>query len=286
MNETTIAVRTYFHAKRKELMALAELPVCKHPSLIGGHREQIYRTYLSDLLPKRFSVGRGMVYGAASRSKEADIVIWDSSSYPSLPLLDHSFFFAESVKAVIECKSRWSRENFEDVLEKCRAVDAIVPMKEPNLEDVVLCLQEQVAALAHGVDYSGALLAKHQIGTAAMFLTGGQGVTPKKLIAMCTDAIEFDWPDLIIFVETGLLVTKDKSGQHRGGGRLEFYKYQDNALLGFSIALLRLIQDRVTYADAPFFMEPYAFQILDSKPAYAKNFKMRRLSVGRRIFMG
>src|SRR6185295_10863970 len=134
-NQTGTAVAGYFRAKRRELMALADLPVADHSGLRGGHREQIYRTYLADILPRRYSVGRGMVYGEFHRSREADIVVWDSHSYPSLPLQDHAFYFAESVRAVIECKSNWSATEFSDVLDKARAVRDIVPHKELSLAD-------------------------------------------------------------------------------------------------------------------------------------------------------
>lgn len=134
-NETAKAVANYFRAKRRELMALADLPVVEHAGLRGSHREQIYRTYLADLLLRRYSVGRGMVYGQFHRSREADIVVWDSHAYPTLPLQDHSFFFAESVRTVIECKSKWSSAGFADVLDKSRAVRDIVPRKELSLAD-------------------------------------------------------------------------------------------------------------------------------------------------------
>src|SRR5438105_3579214 len=80
-------VRKYFRVKAKQLAATADLSVCDHPGLIGSHREELQRVFLRELLPARFSVGRGMVYGAfGHRSKEADIVIWDSQNYPSLPI--------------------------------------------------------------------------------------------------------------------------------------------------------------------------------------------------------
>ncbi len=226
-----------------------------------------------------------MVYEMLRRSKEADIVIWDSHNYPSLPLLDHSFYFAESVRAVIECKSNWNNENFLDVLDKCAAVDDIVPAKEPSLADQVTSLQDQVDAIQHGFDYAGALLVKPQIGTAAMFLSGGQSMTPEKLLELVESGrnIDREWPHVLLFLDTGLLVVKEQSGED-GTGRLDFFQYGDDALLAFSIALLRLIDDRVVHSEARFFMERYAFQILDFTPTRSHQFPLRRPPVGRRIF--
>ena len=109
-DETERRIRTYFRAKTAQLRALAGLAVCEHTGLIGSHREQLNRIYLQEILPKRFSVGRGMIYGIVHRSREVDVVVWDELNYMSLPLLDHSFFFAESVRLALECKSTWSAD--------------------------------------------------------------------------------------------------------------------------------------------------------------------------------
>src|SRR3954451_10703188 len=134
-------VRKYFRVKAKQLAATADLSICEHPGLIGSHREELQRVFLREILPGRFTVGRGMVYGAfGHRSKEADIVIWDSQNYPSLPMLDHSFFFADSVRLVLECKSRWSGDEFEDVLEKCESVRSIIAGSRLNLREEIIMM--------------------------------------------------------------------------------------------------------------------------------------------------
>jgi hypothetical protein len=275
------AIQSYFSAKRKELMALAELPVCEHPGLIGGHREQIYRAYLADLLPRRYSVGRGMVYGMYHRSREADIVLWDSFTYPSLPLFDHSFYFAESVKAVIECKSNWKTDAFVDVLEKCKAVRDIVLSKEPSLADDVAMLQLDVAAMKQGVSHEGMLIPNHHIGTTAMFLRGGKSVSPKEFIEKCPLEIDDAWPDVMLFLEAGLLVTKNYPDKESNAGRVTFFRYDENALLAFSTALLKLIEDRVVHSESRFYLERYAFQILTQEPVFSHEFRLTRLSPGR-----
>jgi hypothetical protein len=102
-------VRKYFRAIRSGLLGAAEEAVCNHSGLTGGHRETVCKEYLGKVLPKRFDVDRGMVYGFAHRSKEADIVIWDSMNFPRLDMPDHTVFFAESVRAVLEVKTRLLR---------------------------------------------------------------------------------------------------------------------------------------------------------------------------------
>lgn len=130
-------VARWFRVRRRQLLDAADLPVCEHSGLAGGHREQFQRLYLAEVLPRRFNVGRGMVYGFMHRSHEADIVIWDGDNYPSLPMLDHQLFFAESVRAVLEAKTRFSTVEFDDVLRKSRAVRDIVVNPQSGLDDEI-----------------------------------------------------------------------------------------------------------------------------------------------------
>jgi hypothetical protein len=275
------AVATYFRAKRRELMALAELPVCEHPGLTGGHREQIYRTYLADLLPRRYSVGRGMVYGLFHRSREADIVIWDSHAYPSLPLHDHSFYFAESVRAVIECKSTWSAAEFRDVLTKAQAVRDIVPHRETSLADELAQIQLDIACLKAGKSHEGLLISTHHIATMAMFLKGGQKATPEEMLAMCQDEIDLVWPDILLFLEPGVLAIKVDPTDDGGYGSVMFFRFEEDSLLGFSTTLLKTLDDRVVHSEARFYLDRYAFPLLDAEPYFTHTFRLMRFAPGR-----
>lgn len=165
-------VRQYFRVKARQLAAICDLPICEHPGLIGSHREEIYRIYLREILPKRFEVGRGMVYGLVGRSKEVDIIIWDAQNFPSLPMLDHSFFFAESVRVVLESKSIWNSEELTDVLTKIRAVRDIGFISGPTLADELAMIWQDLAAIREGRAHDGMLIARHHIGTAAIFIKG------------------------------------------------------------------------------------------------------------------
>ena len=103
-SNTAALLQRYFRDKAKQLMAASSQTVVDHTYLRGSHRENVLKIYLEELLPKRFGIGKGMIYNIGSRSNEADIVIWDSQNYPQIQFLGHSLFFAESVKAVIEVK--------------------------------------------------------------------------------------------------------------------------------------------------------------------------------------
>jgi len=92
-------LRNYFAGARLQLLAGAAAAGAPHSGLAGSHREALIREYLAAILPRRLEIGRGMVFGIGHRSREADVVLWDSSNYPSLRLKDHELFFAESARA-------------------------------------------------------------------------------------------------------------------------------------------------------------------------------------------
>ena len=279
--ETSERVRGYFRTKAKQLLTLADLRVCEHPGLTGSHREEIQRLYLRDLLPRRFAVGRGMVYGTFQRSREADIVIWDADNYPSLPMADHGFFFADSVRAVLECKSTWSSAEFLDVLGKSKAVRDIVPEPAMTLADEVAVLSAQVAAMRTEAAYEGMLSFGHHIATAGLFLRGG-GSVDAGLAATCEE-IDEEWPDLLLLLEAGRLVIKDYTDE---GGVLHFFNLGDDALLVFTSALLQLLADRSVQFESPLNLLLYGMPIDAPVPVASVSFGLSRPPPMRRHIMG
>lgn len=155
MNLFQQSLQTFFRSQRNQLLLAANESDTPHSGLLGAHREALIREFLAALLPKRFAVGNGIVFGIAHRSREADLVIWDSENYPSISFPRHSHFFAESVRIVIEAKSRYSQRDLDDMLVKCRAVRDIVPMHSPNIIDDISMLQLDVASLKTGERHEG-----------------------------------------------------------------------------------------------------------------------------------
>jgi hypothetical protein len=277
-SETEERIRTYFKAKTSQMKALAELAVCEHSGLIGSHREELHRIYLQEILPKRFSVGRGMIYGFAHRSREVDIVLWDHLNYMSLPLLDHSFFFAESVRLALECKSSWNSEEMSDVLEKSRAVRDIVPMYEPSMQDTILKLALDLEALQTGASHSGMITTPHHIGTASIFLRGGQSFGPDYLTDDVLQAADDSWPDALILLQPGKVVLKtyESDGGYSGRGSLEFYEFGDDALLVFTNALLTLLEQRSVITESPFYLPRYVPALSSMAPVDSVPFAITR----------
>jgi hypothetical protein len=284
--ETEDRIRAYFRAKTAQLKALAGLAVCEHSGLIGGHREEVHRVYLREVLPKRYSVGRGMIYGPFHRSREVDIVVWDELNYTSLPLLDHSFFFAESVRLALECKSVWTAEEMNDVLLKIRAIRDVIPMHEPTLSDSVMKLAIEIEALRSGTQSSGLMITPPHIGTAAIFLTGGESFGPDfvapRIVAECDDA----WPDVLILLGPGRIVLKkyrpdDSLGNFGGIGSLEFYDCGDDSLLIFSSIILSLLEERSVITESPFSLMRYTPTVATGVANAAISFPVTRPIPGR-----
>jgi hypothetical protein len=275
-------VRDYFRVKTRQLLASVELPTGDHSGLSGSHREEIQRIYLSEILPKRFTVGRGLIYGPRHRSREADIVIWDALNYPGLPMADHLFYFADSVKAVIESKSRWSQVEFDDVLLKSRDVRKIVTATGPSIEDTLALMQLDIESIKTGISHVGMVHTRHRIATAGVFLSGGETAfqAPGEISTEVLASADDSWPDLLLFLSSGRLVLKEYY-ESEGCGRLLFLKLEEDTLLAFTYFLLKLISDRSVLTENAFYMEHYAGEVLYTDPYRVVDFPLTRLVPGR-----
>jgi hypothetical protein len=271
----------YFQAKSRQLLATSDLAVCEHPGLSGSHREEFQRIYLREIIPRSYEVGRGMVYGQFGRSREADIVIWDAQNYPSLPMLDHSFYFAESVRAVIESKSRWSMNDWGDVQEKTRAVRSIILEYSPNLRDEISMLHQDIAALKTGREHNGALIVRPRIGTAAVFIEGGRDFlrNPDAISDDIEAYAEDAWPDVTLFLREGVVVTKHEDGE--GDPYVGFYRLKNDALAVFTNTLLRILTDRTVTANGKFYLDNYVRSVVKLEPYAAVEYQGTLWPTGR-----
>lgn len=278
-NDVGERVKQYFRVKARQLATVADLPVCEHSGLIGSHREELQRIYLSEVLPRRFEVSRGMVYGRFHRSHEADIVIWDAQNYPSLPMLDHAFFFVDSVRVVMESKSSWSREQLDDVLRKCRAVRDIVPMTGLSLEDRITRLEQQVLSLQQGTRLHGMLITHHHVGTAAIFLKGGFSLVADTLTEEDIRDVDDAWPDALLLLEAGRVIVKQYIPDPEGfGGKafLNFFDLGEDALLVFTAVLLWLVSERSVQVEDPLFLVSYVRDLEGLTPVASVPFPIIR----------
>ncbi len=72
----------------------------------GSGREEALAHELRDLLPKKYSVSRGLVLGRETeQSGQLDIVIHDATNYPTLSYQAGNLFVPESVYGIVSVKS-------------------------------------------------------------------------------------------------------------------------------------------------------------------------------------
>jgi hypothetical protein len=248
------------------------LPICDHSGLAGSHREQVQRIYLQEILPKRFEVGRGMVYGAEHRSCEADIVIWDSSQYPSLPMADHSFYLVESVRAVVECKTRWSVSEFQDVRKKVGAVRRIKKNASLSLADEVGILKEQLEYVRFGRRGGDVPSIVHPpVGTACVFLKGGSANSIEDEAKVSVETLDEEWPDITLALDKGILAVKIYGSNY---GRLEIQNYGKDALFAFTCGLLAVLTSRAVQVEGEIDLWSY-FPKSEAQPVCSLKFPVK-----------
>lgn len=261
---------------------MSEQAVVEHSGLRGSYREELQRIYLREILPGRFNVGHGMVYGLFQRSKEADIVIWDAANYPSLPLVDHALFFAESVRLVLESKSVWSTEEFSDVLDKCRSVRDIVPARAPTTEDEIAIINLRLHAIENGLQHDGMIISPPHIGTAAVFIRGGQTAMTdlSEIDSNVFDEADDSWPDLVLWLEPGRIAFKQypESG---GTGYVEVVDYDEDGLFVFTSSLLKLLSDRSVTTEDHFYLDRCMMRV-EGREISSRQFRMTRWPTERR----
>ncbi len=284
MNNIHELLSQYFRSKTLQLLAASDEAICEHSGLKGSHREDLIRIYLDHILPHRFNVGRGMVYGLYHKSKESDIVIWDSHNYPCLQMQGHSMFFAESVRLVLEVKTNFNNNELDNILEKCESVKSIVPMSEPNIDDEIAMLNLKVNSLITGENIQGMLISKPHIATGAVIFRGGKNFTIDSITKEMIDKADDFWPDIMILLEAGKVIIKQyNEDMAETNAYIEFFEAADDALLLFTSSLLGLISDRSVNVEDPFYLKKYAFPIFNKMKSSVIPFKTLRFTPGRTI---
>ena len=274
-------IRVYFNSKTKQILASSEQAIIDHSVLVGTHRESILFKFLEDILPKRYSIDSGMVYGLIGQSKQADIVIWDELNYPKLPMQGSSMFFSESVKTVIEVKSRYNSSEFTDVKGKVKAISQIFGNYKSGISDRIESIENDIWSLKSGTTWEGKIITPHKIGTVAIFYYGGENFDIDKINE---NEIEDEYPDIILFLEAGKVIIKDfdKEGYDElsGIGVLKQIQCYKDALLMFTSLLIDLLAKSSEHLVHPLIMTDYLFDFYTEFEEKVINFKTTKLISG------
>jgi hypothetical protein len=273
-------LQKFFRNKTNEIRTGSHGVIAPHAVLRGSHREEVCREFLVEFLPRRYAVGRGMVFDSIGHfSRECDIVIWDDQNYPRLPEKGHTLFFADSVRCVIEIKSRWSSKEWTDTLKKTKVIRGLGPGSSDliGLADRVLLIEHKVHALRMGEDLEGIIISPLKIAYASIFLEGGTSCTTGSIEESTSDP-DYMLPDLTLLLEPGLIVEKmaiERNDKVKGWAG--FRHMADDGLLAFALKLIDLLHDRSAQTENTMIF-PEAFDLgLDSIPEDGFEYRLTRL---------
>lgn len=133
-----------------------------HSTTKGTIREENLINFLRNHLPRRYSIGSGIIADQQSRvSRQQDIVIFDGFNTPVLQDFgDQSVFFAEQVLAAIEVKSRLNAQGLQDIVQKAQSIRALTRSSVFHIADAGIQIQGTafsqifVFAIAYECDFS------------------------------------------------------------------------------------------------------------------------------------
>jgi hypothetical protein len=127
--EKQVDIRNIFKATSEQLLSeFRKTAEIKHSGGKGDLREDAFRVFLNNYLPKRYAVGRGEVITPENRvSGELDIVIYDPNHCPALiTSSSHSVYPIESVYGAISMKSHLDSNELEDAYNNIASLKKIL----------------------------------------------------------------------------------------------------------------------------------------------------------------
>ncbi len=252
----------YFQRKSEEIAVIAKQCIATHNGLIGEHREKIVNIFLSDFLPKKYSIGTGQFMGIEFQrdyeSNQSDIIVWDSFDYPKISFQGlSSLFFAESVKIVIEVKSNFNQAEFLDIQKKTKNVKRFVPAFHPTIKEEIWRLDNKIARAVNGKMEMRMMATAPHIAVAAFCFKGGEKFDFNSALKGLD--IEDSFPDVLLLLEAGKLIVKtyEVHGAGKMRGILKIHDLKQDSLLGFTGWITTLLADRETLTNSPFQFHEY-----------------------------
>lgn len=113
---------SYNNELKSKVQRLDDLIGRDHWLSVGDYKESMLRDLLKNVIPKKFEVSTGFVVAATKegkpiKSKQIDILIWDSTNYAPI-FRDKDFVIVppEACKAIIEVKGKLTSEEFKNSL--------------------------------------------------------------------------------------------------------------------------------------------------------------------------
>lgn len=108
-----------------------------HPGEFGMYRERILSELLKPFLPLNLAIGTGFVISSQDKiSTQCDLIVYDKEHTPIIENGEQRFFPIECVVAVIEVKSKLSREDLKEALQKLARIKSLrndIPSNNPYI---------------------------------------------------------------------------------------------------------------------------------------------------------
>lgn len=98
--------------------------VIPHNTTKGNENEESVRSIIRSFIPDRYRVGSGIIIDSfGGRSRQVDIVIYDSYTYPTIfGVSSIALFPVETVIAAIEIKTYFDNAKLLEVIENCTSI--------------------------------------------------------------------------------------------------------------------------------------------------------------------
>lgn len=274
------SLRDFFRKKTNEIRNVASQVITKHSVLRGTHLEMIMQKILIDFIPKRYAVGTGLIYDSmGNHSEQTDLIIWDEQNYPRIEHYGHKLFFAESVKAGLEIKTKYSRKTLQDTIQKSSAINSLFPIIDNlSIEERLFSMEHQLNCIESEIENNGTLIVRPRIATGAIFLVGGKSFDLNYLQKNFSDDIEDGWPEIVLFLEPGIVTVKDIYE-----ARLDLIYASEDALLVFINYLLKILNYRTIDVNGGFYLDKYLFMVLDDMEEESIHYRVSRFLPGQSV---
>lgn len=171
----------------------------EHMGTRGASREEILKKYLSELIPKRYEIGSGIITDIeGSQSKQQDLFLYDAFNSPIFLKRESSVVIPiESVYATIEVKSSLSKETLKQSIDNIRSVKRL---KQTQL------INRNLVPGYHNFVFGSIFAYTSEVTMDTLH---------KNIIEYCDSIPTAEWPSIICVFDEGLFINVFKSDMRK-----------------------------------------------------------------------
>ncbi len=129
---------TYYRALVTNIKSRVDLMnnLISHRGLKGSANEDLFKDILTSFLPRRYSIGGGIIFDGKGRtSKQIDVIIYDSFYQPEIFTNNFTYLFpVDVVYCVIEIKTLLTKDFLNDAINNINSVKELTYLTPSGLE--------------------------------------------------------------------------------------------------------------------------------------------------------